>query len=101
METNTPTSMNLSIQEIATACNGRLILQSIPRNIKVTSIVLDSRKVTAGGVFVATPGERVDGHKFILDVFQKGVHLVICQKSPNKWRQNTDCPQRNGAAIFW
>ncbi len=84
MQNNASTSMNLSIEEIATACNGRLVLRSIPGDTKVTGIVLDSRKVTAGGVFVATIGERVDGHQFISDVFQKGVHLVICQKSPGQ-----------------
>src|SRR5262245_66457479 len=33
---------------------------------------LDSRAVKAGELFVAVPGERVDGHQFIREVFEKG-----------------------------
>lgn len=51
---------------------------------QVTSVVLDSRQVTEGGVFVATVGERVDGHKFIPDVFAKGASLVITEKTPEQ-----------------
>lgn len=73
--------MNLSIEQIAKACGGKLVMQS-GESCTVTSVVLDSRQVTEGGVFVATVGERVDGHKFIPDVFAKGVCLVITEKTP-------------------
>lgn len=76
--------MNLSIEEIAAACGGKLVLHSLTGEMNVSSIVLDSRKVTEGGVFIATLGQRADGHKFIPDVYQKGVSLVICQKSPEQ-----------------
>lgn len=74
--------MNLSIAEIASACHGQLFCSTEASSTLVTGIVLDSRKVTEGGVFVATVGERVDGHKFIGDVFAKGASLVICEKTP-------------------
>lgn len=97
--------MNLSIEQIAEACGGKLVLQAQPkcaskcgntsatndvsfltsdRTEQVTSVVLDSRQVTEGGVFVATVGERVDGHKFIPDVFEKGACLVITEKTPEQ-----------------
>lgn len=92
--------MKFSIKQIAEACGGELVLQSgqnggdggaarqvtsvAPESCQVTSVVLDSRQVTEGGVFVATVGERVDGHKFIPDVFAKGISLVITEKTPRQ-----------------
>lgn len=78
--------MNLSISQIVEACSGKLVLQGTDadKNLKVSSVVLDSRLVTQAGVFVATVGERVDGHKFIPDVYAKGVSLVITEKTPEQ-----------------
>ena len=81
--------MNLSIEQIARACGGRLVLQeykdeAVTAECRVSSVVLDSRQVTEKGVFVATVGERVDGHRFIPDVFEKGVCLVITEKTPEQ-----------------
>lgn len=94
--------MNFSIEQIAKACGGKLVLQNRQNGESVNetggaapvqkgageflvdSVVLDSRQVTEGGVFVATVGERVDGHKFIPDVFDKGVSLVITEKTPEQ-----------------
>jgi len=84
--------MNLTIKEIADTCGGKLVLQECPcsegrpahGDTRVTSVVLDSRKVEDGGVFVATVGERVDGHKFVTDVFSKGVVVALVQKTPEQ-----------------
>lgn len=72
--------MNLTLAEIAKACRGELF----GNDTCVTSVVLDSRKAEEGGVFVATLGERVDGHKFLADVFAKGVALALVQKTPQQ-----------------
>ena len=97
--------MNLTIQEIADACNGKLVLQECSGNgfegkvvnsdTCVTSVVLDSRKVEDGGVFVATVGERVDGHKFVTDVFAKGVAVALVQKTPEQVEAD------QGEAVNW
>lgn len=76
--------MNLSLSEIEKACGGTLVLQKADENRKVSSVVIDSRLVTAEGVFVATVGERVDGHRFIADVYEKGASLVITEKTPEQ-----------------
>ena len=78
--------MNLSVEQIAKACGGKLVLQGAKANAarKVSSVVLDSRLVAEDSVFVATVGERVDGHRFIPDVFDKGACLVICEKTPKQ-----------------
>lgn len=76
--------MNLSISEIEKACGGTLVLRHAEGRQKVSSVVLDSRQVTQDGVFLATVGERVDGHRFIADVYAKGASLVITEKLPRQ-----------------
>ena len=45
-------------------------------------VVLDSRLLQENYVFIATRGEKVDGHKFIPSVFEKGAMAVICEELP-------------------
>ena len=77
--------MKLSIDDIVNALGGEAhIAKGADVNADLTSVVLDSRLVTAGGVFIAQKGERVDGHSFIGQVFEKGVSLVICEMDPEQ-----------------
>jgi len=76
--------MDLSLYEIEKATGGKLVLQGADETQQVNGVVLDSRKVEEGCVFLATEGERVDGHRFIGDVFAKGATLVITQKTPEQ-----------------
>lgn len=55
--------IRLSLAEIADAVGGRLD-RAVGREIVSSTVEFDSRKITAGGLFVALPGERVDGHDF-------------------------------------
>lgn len=76
--------MNLSILEIERACGGTLVQNGVDGEAQVSSVVLDSRQVEQDGVFIATVGERVDGHRFIADVFRQGASLVIVEKTPEQ-----------------
>lgn len=49
---------------------------------KILNVTMDSRKVTKGSLFVAIKGERVDGHSFIKEVFEKGAGAVLCTRVP-------------------
>ena len=42
-----------------------------------TSIVIDSREVEAGSLFVALPGERSDGHRYVDDAAARGAAAVL------------------------
>lgn len=99
---------NMTLWNIARACNGRFIIPTRKKadmperqagdgqpkvnfgvirsasNREAKGIVIDSRKVEPGFVFVATVGERVDGHAFIPEVFAKGAIGVICEKEPEE-----------------
>lgn len=43
-------------------------------------VVIDSRKAVAGAVFVALPGERTDGHRFVGEVFSAGAAWAVVSR---------------------
>ncbi|MBN2219355.1 MAG: UDP-N-acetylmuramoyl-tripeptide--D-alanyl-D-alanine ligase [Kosmotogaceae bacterium] len=45
------------------------------------NIVIDSRKVSAGDVFVGLKGEKVDGNDFVEEALSKGASLVFSNKA--------------------
>lgn len=73
---------NMTLQNIATACNGQLVCKKEQENINIKGAVLDSRLVEEGYLFFATKGEKVDGHSFIKQVAEKKAACVVCEKAP-------------------
>ena len=78
---------NMTLTNIARACNGRLLYpaensRKETEHAEAVGVVIDSRKAGENFIFVATKGERVDGHQFIPDVFAKGALGVVCEKEP-------------------
>lgn len=80
---------NLTLENIAKACDGKLILKNAEDAVKeVSSVIIDSRKCEKGCAFVATKGERVDGHSFINQVFENGALVAVCEKEPEEINGN-------------
>lgn len=77
---------NMTISNIAATCNGVLygkeFLTEDIMNKEASCVVIDSRKIETDGIFIATKGERVDGHQFIDGVIEKGALGVICEQKP-------------------
>lgn len=46
------------------------------RDVCITSVTCDSRRVTAGGLFIALEGFKADGHRFISDAISRGAAAV-------------------------
>jgi UDP-N-acetylmuramoyl-tripeptide--D-alanyl-D-alanine ligase len=46
----------------------------------ITEAVIDSRQVIPGSLFVALPGEHVDGHDFVAQVFEQGANYALIQR---------------------
>ena len=65
-------------------------------NQVITEAVFDSRKVIPGSLFVALPGERVDGHDFIESAFQRGASLALVQRAISEHGRMLDL--RTGSA---
>ncbi len=71
----------LTLKNIAKACGGELHLYNKGQEkTEATGVVIDSRKIEPGNLFVATRGERVDGHSFIPQVWEAGALCVICEE---------------------
>ena len=48
----------------------------------VTGVSIDSRTVVEGDLFVALPGERVDGHAFVADAVRAGAAAALVRDDP-------------------
>lgn len=48
-------------------------------NQPVTGVVLDSRQVKPGSLFVAVPGEKIDGRTFIPEAIRRGCHAILVE----------------------
>lgn len=72
----------MTLENIAFACHGHLFKASTSSSMEVAGVVLDSRQVEKNYLFIATVGERVDGHSFIDEVYEKGAMAVLCEKAP-------------------
>ena len=69
--------MNLSLSEIASY----LSVKFYGKDLHINKIVTDSRKIKKGNLFVAIPGHKFDGHKFISSAIKNGAVAVICEDS--------------------
>ena len=49
-------------------------------DLEIADLQFDSRKVSAGTLFVAQPGTKVDGHDFIGKAVEQGAVAVVCEK---------------------
>ena len=67
--------VRLTLGWITSAVRGRLVGGSA--NTEVREVVIDSRVVGAGDLFVAIRGPRFDGHDFVADVLQKGAAAIV------------------------
>jgi UDP-N-acetylmuramoyl-tripeptide--D-alanyl-D-alanine ligase len=47
--------------------------------IFITEAAIDSRQTIPGGLFVAIPGEKVDGHDYLTQAFQRGAIVALIQ----------------------
>ena len=56
-------------------------------NTLITEATVDSRQVIPGGLFVALPGEHVDGHDFVTDAFQRGASFALIQHEVSGYHQ--------------
>jgi UDP-N-acetylmuramoyl-tripeptide--D-alanyl-D-alanine ligase len=70
--------IELTAAEVAAATGGRLAADP---DVRVSgSVVIDSRRVQEGSLFVALPGEHVDGHDFVPVALGNGATLVLAAR---------------------
>jgi len=69
----------LTADELAAVTAGRLLARS---SRLVLGAAVDSREVVSGNLFVALPGERTDGHRFVGDAIATGAAAVVVARPP-------------------
>ena len=70
--------IEMSLAEVAAVTGGRL--HRATGTERVTAVEFDSRKVGPGGLFLALPGERVDGHDFAAAAVAAGAVAVLAAR---------------------
>ena len=50
--------------------------------LPVSEVVIDSRRVIPGALFVALRGENLDGHDFVADAFARGALFALVERAP-------------------
>ena len=70
----------MTLENIAKACGGTYVGDDAQRGSEIIGAVIDSRQVEPGYLYIPIRGERVDGHRFIPDVFEKGALAVLSEE---------------------
>ncbi|MDG4798942.1 UDP-N-acetylmuramoyl-tripeptide--D-alanyl-D-alanine ligase [Micromonospora sp. WMMD980] len=69
----------MTLQEITAAIGGAV--HDAPDTVTVAApVVFDSRRVEPGGMFVALPGKRVDGHDYAVQAIEAGAAAVLASR---------------------
>lgn len=72
---------HMTLEHVAAVCGGTYIGTEDDKQKEIQGVVIDSRLVQNGDLFVPVRGERVDGHRFIDDVFEKGALAVFSEET--------------------
>ncbi|HWS41517.1 MAG TPA: UDP-N-acetylmuramoyl-L-alanyl-D-glutamate--2,6-diaminopimelate ligase [Pseudoflavonifractor sp.] len=60
----------------------KLLADHTDRDIRISGICYDTREIEPGNLFVALPGYKTDGHRYIHEALDKGAAAVVCQRPP-------------------
>ena len=71
----------MQLKTLVAAIPVRQVIGTLDRTVE--SIAYDSRRVQRNGLFVALPGEKVDGHDFIQQAIEKGAAAIVAEREEN------------------
>lgn len=91
----------MTLARIAEITGGRLSPEADPDALVTGFVEFDSRKIGPGGLFIAFPGARVDGHQFVskaaaagavasMTTREVGAPAVVVDKRPPREGDNSD-----------
>ena len=72
----------MTINRAAAAC-GAAVYGAVNGEQALGRVVIDSRAIEPGDLFVAYKGERVDGHDYITAAFDKGAACCLAERIPD------------------
>ncbi len=72
----------IDMESVARYCGGELYNYTNDSECKIKYVCTDSREADKETLFIATRGERVDGHDYIVSALDKGCRCVLCEYVP-------------------
>ena len=77
--------MNFKVLNLGSLLGSEIIIGDINKDLDVITIVTDSRLAISdsGSVFFALKGERHNGHRFIDELYDRGVRIFVVSEIPN------------------
>ncbi len=66
----------------------KLISVAGSTDVDINDLQIDSRKISAGGCFIAIKGLVSDGHDFIETAIKNGAVAIVCQQLPKVQKEN-------------
>ncbi len=76
--------MQLSINKLASVLEAQVVVPAVNGERVASSVTWDSREVIPGSLYVALPGEKVDGHTFIPAAFEAGAVAALAMSQPDE-----------------
>lgn len=76
--------MRLNAKQICEITGGNFLVDPIDAKALATGLTWDSREVGESDVFVALPGDKVDGHAFIAQSLRAGALVVLVSERPDE-----------------
>ena len=56
-------------------------LIAVDKDVEITGIAVDSRKVRKGNLFLCVRGEQADGHDYVREALQNGAEIIVTERS--------------------
>jgi UDP-N-acetylmuramoyl-L-alanyl-D-glutamate--2,6-diaminopimelate ligase len=87
----------MKLKEILVNCN---LLEIIgEKDLDITMVSFDSRKVEPGTLFFAVRGTQVDGHAYIDAATEKGATAIVCERLPENLKEGVTYIKVDNSAL--
>lgn len=90
--------MQFSISKLASVLEAQVLVSAADGERVAGGITWDSREVVPGSLYVALPGEKVDGHTFIPAAFEAGAVAALAMSQPSE--EAVAAAKKAGGAIL-
>ncbi|MCZ2459779.1 MAG: UDP-N-acetylmuramoyl-L-alanyl-D-glutamate--2,6-diaminopimelate ligase [Chitinophagales bacterium] len=87
----------MKLQELLYKVSIRSVTGS--RDVEVSEVQIDSRKVKNGTAFIAVKGTAADGHQFIEKAIGSGAVVIVCEAIPSALKEGVTYVQVEDSAI--
>ena len=74
--------LEIDLDTLVKVVGGKLIADEACKSAQLKGLVWDSREVKERNIFLAMPGERVDGNDYIVSAIRAGAGCILCTREP-------------------